>query len=276
MITKLTDEQKARFPEFIEKWTRIGLCTDPANRKKSEKAVLELYTLANLKAPRIEWESSPIAGIRKALSYGKDLGSAFFGGSLWAGYASWADYFNRVCNVSINRSFLDMVENCGYYWTLDEVAILTERPNKIMRNAAGRLHCVDGMAIQYPDDWGIWSLNGVVVNEEIVMTPADKLDPKLIFSEKNAQVRSEIVRKIGIERVVQKIKTKVLDKKQDYELLEFQKIEGMRIKPKYLKMKNQSVGIWHVEGVPPEVTTVNEALAWRNGLTEWSEPARLT
>ncbi len=31
----------------------------------------------------------------------------------------------------------------------------------------------------------------------------------------------------------------------------------------YLKMRCLSTGIWHVEGVPPETKTVEEALSWQ-------------
>ena len=42
-IASLTKEQKDRFPEFVKKWTDIGLCTDPANREESELAIKEIY-----------------------------------------------------------------------------------------------------------------------------------------------------------------------------------------------------------------------------------------
>jgi len=31
IITELTYAQKARFPEFVEKWIKIGLSTEPAD-----------------------------------------------------------------------------------------------------------------------------------------------------------------------------------------------------------------------------------------------------
>ena len=32
MIEELTEEQIARFHEFVDKWTKIGLSTEPMNR----------------------------------------------------------------------------------------------------------------------------------------------------------------------------------------------------------------------------------------------------
>jgi len=55
-IESLTVEQESRFPEFVEKWTHIGLSSDPADRPRAEKAVHETYARAGLAAPaRIVW-----------------------------------------------------------------------------------------------------------------------------------------------------------------------------------------------------------------------------
>ena len=44
------------------------------------------------------------------------------------------------------------------------------------------------VAIRWRDGYGEYYLNGVLVTEEIVMTPAEKLSAKLILTEKNAEV----------------------------------------------------------------------------------------
>ena len=84
------------------------------------------------------------------------------------------------------------------------------------------------------------------------------------MKEKNAEVRREIVRKIGIERVCQKLNAKVLDKSLNgiYELLNLDLGDG-RSRP-YLKMRNPSIKTYHLEGVPIEIDTVEKALNWRN------------
>jgi len=77
----------------------------------------------------------------------------------------------------------------------------------------------------------------------------------------NAEVRREFVRKVGMERLIEEFGGKLLDEEGDYELLAFQ-WEGDDMP--YLKMKNPSIGVYHVEGVPPEIKTVKEAIEWRN------------
>lgn len=51
-----------RFDEFVTSWTRIGLCTDPADRPRAEAAIREIYRYGGLKAPpKIEWCGSPMS-----------------------------------------------------------------------------------------------------------------------------------------------------------------------------------------------------------------------
>lgn len=60
-ITELTAEQQARFPEFVERWTNIGLCTEPADRKRAEAGIRLAYETVGLTAKKIVWCSSPLA-----------------------------------------------------------------------------------------------------------------------------------------------------------------------------------------------------------------------
>src|SRR5438477_432641 len=158
-ISQLTREEQARFPEFVEKWVAIGLSTEPADRPRSERAIARLYELAHLKPARVFWLPCPISGALSAVVYAALLkkvggsavdsavdsavrsavrsavdsavdsaGLSYFGGSLWPAWSAWADFFNTVCLIDIDRAYLDLVESCGYYWTLDGVCFASERP----------------------------------------------------------------------------------------------------------------------------------------------------
>jgi hypothetical protein len=59
-IEVMTDEQKSRFPEYIKRWTDIGLCTLPANRPMAEDAIRLMYSQSNLPVPKIVWCGSPL------------------------------------------------------------------------------------------------------------------------------------------------------------------------------------------------------------------------
>jgi len=88
------------------------------------------------------------------------------------------------------------------------------------------------------------------------------LEPKDILKTRNAEIRREIVRRVGIERICYSLNAQVIDKQGDYELLKLNLQDG-RYRP-YLKMLNPSVPeCWHIEGVHPACKTVQQALNYR-------------
>jgi len=206
-------------------------------------------------------------------------------GSVWdsvygqhdAPWLSLYGYYLEVCDLTVCQKLLPLMslaENCGWWIPYEDIAILQEKTQEVHLNDRG-LHREDGPAVLYPDGFSVYSLNGVRVSQEIVETPADKLDCQLVLKEKNAEIRREIVRKIGIERLLEDLNSKVLDTWNGYELLELDLKDGRR-RP-YLKMINPSIGTIHVEGVEPSIKTCQEALAWRTGQEgKYIEPRILT
>jgi hypothetical protein len=124
------------------------------------------------------------------------------------------------------------------------------------------LHSTDGPAVFFPNGKRAYFINSVEVSAELIETPAEKLDARLILTERNVNVRREIVRKIGIERICRDLNAICIDSEGDYELLLLDLLDGRR-RP-FLKMKNPSIGVYHIEGVAPHCQTVRQALAWRN------------
>ena len=146
-------------------------------------------------------------------------------------------------------------------WITTTEIIALARPGLQLR--FGQLHSDDGPAVSWPEgEQQYFFLNGVHVPRELVELTANEIDPRILLSERNAEVRREIVRKIGIERLCAGLNAQSVDRAGDYELLLLDLQDG-RIRP-YLKMKNPSIGVYHIEGVAPECRTVAEALAWRN------------
>jgi hypothetical protein len=74
-IEKLTDGQIARFPEFVDRWTRIGLCTDPADRPRAETAIRDMYRQGGIEPPKkIVWCGSPLSqGLTRAMILDRKL-----------------------------------------------------------------------------------------------------------------------------------------------------------------------------------------------------------
>src|SRR5690606_2643909 len=52
-IEKLTPEQEVRLPEFVEKWTKIGLSCEPLDLEAAKDAVCRAYAVAKLPPPKL-------------------------------------------------------------------------------------------------------------------------------------------------------------------------------------------------------------------------------
>lgn len=155
------------------------------------------------------------------------------------------------------------------------------------RRGRWTFHNDSGPAIVYADGSKEYLFHGMQTEEKYILTPSERMDPMWILEERNAQVRAFLVEKIGIERIVHSLKGRTIDSWLDtesaswknYQLLE---LADERLKngageyPKYLKMWNPSERIFHVEGIPGDISTVKEALAWQDGEEEYIEPEKLT
>ena len=134
-----------------------------------------------------------------------------------------------------------------------------------------RLHCESGPALSFRDGFEIYKLNDVTVPKELVMTPWNEIDVKKWMAEPNVEIRREVLRKVGNEKVMKDLGAILLDSKANiiggpYELYTLELGEG--IKTNALKMLNPSIGVYSIENVPPECTTVEQALAFRNDTAE--------
>ncbi len=289
-IDKLTPEQIARFPEWVDKWVKIGLSTEPADWEMAERGVRGCYKVAKLKQPKVILRiGSPFAvsfggplavlmlGNKKVWSQvrsqvrsqvGAQAGSAwtqYRGAQLWASWYSWVTFLRDICgwkDKSLDAFAFDemLALSCGWTWWHDDVCAISDRPKVLHRNAAGQLHSEIEEAIRYRDGWGFYCLNGVVVPDWLVKTPKQDIDPKRVSEIENVEVRREFVRKIGIERCIEALGWKPLDVVGDYTLGEVSVVGSPR---RYLKMLNPSVHVWHLEAVHPDCQSVQEALNWR-------------
>ena len=162
-------------------------------------------------------------------------------------------------------------QNAGWWWPYRGLDIITRRPVELHwdKNEAGsRLHRDGGPSATWRDGWALWHLHGVRVEKWLAETRAEEIDPTKIASISNADVRREFVRKVGIDRICYKLGATVVHAEGNYQLLRLLIAERPWT---YLKMLNPSIGTWHVEGVPNEMRTVQEALNFRNGL----EPSQI-
>lgn len=112
----------------------------------------------------------------------------------------------------------------------------------------------------YPNPDNKW--RGVFIPKWLAKKGMENAVSKDILKTRNTEIRREIIRIVGIERVCYDLGAKVIDRAGDYELVALDLQDG-RYRP-FLKMHNPSVPeIWHVEGVHPCIKTVQDAINYR-------------
>jgi hypothetical protein len=84
------------------------------------------------------------------------------------------------------------------------------RPSEIHKDDQGRLHNESGLAIKYPDNWGLYSINGVVVDEQIVLRP-ETITVEQIQNESNQEKRRIMIERHGADKYLQAINATIVD-----------------------------------------------------------------
>lgn len=300
-VVQLTPEQEAKLPSYMEKWLKIGEMCDPCDFERARDAATRACIAAGFTPPpqdRFYVQKGPISAAyctylldkcpdQDPMQQMPDKDSLdqsirdcmlehtrhMTYGSQDAPWLSFYDFVIQELDLEVCKplqSLLDLAQSCGWWASYDVAVILQDRHEALHLNARGDLHKDGDMAVYYRDNYGLYFLNGVWMPENVVMTPADDLDPKLIFEETNVEVRREIVRKIGPTNLFRKLGAQPLDTEDGpngYQLVEFKDI-GAGTPARALKMNNRSLeGVVHIEFVPNSCNTVMDALLFRNGFT---------
>ena len=294
-IEKLSKEQEEKLAQYRDKWIKIGLDCSPCDKEKAEKLMPAIYTSQGFDAPEtILWADTPLEAVElMKTKYDIDgekerINSNFCYGQHDASWLGYYDYCDEVLGLTEEcapiKPIMEFSRNVGWFLPYDKVICICDRPAEIHLKVGekqyhiegeqpseaiinGVMHHDGGPSIRWRNGESMWHLNGVKVDQEIAETPHHELDPAMLFKITNAEVRAQFVQKVGMERILEKNETRVVDTAKvnslTYELIMFKINEEIGERP-YLKMINPSVGIYHVEGVPPSVTTVAEALDSRN------------
>jgi len=296
-IEKLTDEQTSKFPHYVQKWTDIGLCTKPADRPRAERGIVAAYAVAKLKPPRIVWCESPLnmyltiqayksisadpkkikaaendpnyvnqymkANQRKLYAeVQKGMDNTVYG-QHDAGWMSFYDFFRTECGLVEQTDQLqglsEISQSAGWFVPFEHICFICERHSILRRNAEGQLHCEDGPAVQYPDGWSVYAINGILCDEQIIMRPETQ-NIKQINSDSNADRHAIRIERFGWTRYLKESKAKLIDERSN-------EVEGTLEALYSLKKTRRLVatcptGRVFTMGVPTSVKTCEQAQNW--------------
>jgi hypothetical protein len=125
----------------------------------------------------------------------------WLGGQFWVGGWYWGvafvSFFFDICKLKLSKDIMEralayrkVCESVNYIWPNSDFVMVCERPTKINRDAQGRLHSITEMAIEYPDGWGLYYINGVQFDYELWSAiSTGSLFPAAIFSITNMEQR---------------------------------------------------------------------------------------
>ena len=299
-IEKLTPKQIARFPEFRERWTKIGLCTDPADRPRAEAAIHESYRAAGLQPPRkIVWCGSPLSqGLTRAIildnnkqlmaSVGASVRDsvrasvqASVRDSVWdsvysqhdASWLAFYRYFKEVLQLDDQTRKLaglwELAQGAGWALPHANICWVSERHNVLVRDDRGRLSNLAGPACAYPDGWAIYAVHGVRVPADVIETAADKFTRERILEEPNAEIRRVLIERVGHERFLSLTEAKPI---HDDRCGKLYRINLPNDEPivliEVVNSTPEPEGYFkhYFLRVPPQIATAREAVAWTFGM----------
>jgi hypothetical protein len=149
-------------------------------------------------------------------------------GRWWLYWSAWSGFFRDVCGLELSgdlweraAAFEGTQQIAWAWWPHERFVVVCDRPSEIHREQVGepgwgshRLHCETGPAVAFRDGWAVWAINGVQVNERIVMRP-ETLTVNDFWAEPNTEVRRVIAERIGWDRFVDEAKLTLVHTEPD-------------------------------------------------------------
>lgn len=215
-IESLTPEQEAKFDYYVQKWIKVGLSCEPIDLEKCKHYARMAYEEADMKCPtEFIVANGPTHAIeilksRNAVEMG-DVFSGFIYGQHEASWLSFYDFVETELGIDCSaiHGLKGVAENCGWWYPAEDFVIFVKRHSEV-HLIDGVCHNDTGPAIAYEDGTRIWIINGVRVNEQIVMSP-ETLTVKQINAESNTEVRSIMIERFGWHRYILESKAKLID-----------------------------------------------------------------
>lgn len=267
-IESITEEQRAKMPEYVQKWIKVGCNTDRLDPVRTQKTIDNYRKLIDKKVdvplfildnPLECWAACSLL-LEHNVSFDnlhEELKGVFNGnpkkyeiptarlpwqsGSFFVSTFSFYDFMFEELGVDIETELYakykvwESTSELGCIYPLDDFTIVSQKPTEIHLSENNVLHKDGSAALVYAGmgDIKIYALNGVRVPEYIAVTPEEQLDLEYYTSIKNADVKAEFARKCGIERF--KGMGRLLDTYQNY------------TGEKYKKWHDSSYELWEME-----------------------------
>lgn len=162
--------------------------------------------------------------------------------------------------------FDEVARSAMWWWPFENLSVVSERPEMLRLDEAGRPHCPSGPAVAFRDGWRVWAWHGVQVRRKIIETP---VNPLSIDLERNAEVRRVLIERCGWEAYIEATGAEVIHTDEVGDLLE--KTVGRDITVRLARVVNgtpepDGSHKRHLIPVPLESQSCREGIAATYGL----------
>jgi len=192
------------------------------------------------------------------------------------GWVSFFDFFTQI-GVINHKGFNEFKEifSSGIYDTiqLNGFCIVSNMPSKIVRNNSGRLHNPTGPAVEFPDGYKQYYVNGRALPAWIwEKAEAGEITKEMFLKEQNSEIKGGIYEVLGQKRMMDLLGAKEIDKKQIVHANgDVETVALLKTREKFREIGNQpfawvkmvcpSTGTQYLQGVEPHHTNALEAIA---------------
>jgi hypothetical protein len=266
MLDKLSSKQESMLSVYCNKWIKIGFDTNPVDFDKSVNLIKKHYSDCGLDEPNnFHLVDSPLAAtnlLHSKYNVEKNsvLSNACFGNHD-ASWLSYYDYFINETSITLDNGIVNLIEiakTCGWWYPYQNVVVIQQRPS-LINFEDGVVQSTTGPAIQFLDGYSVYIIDGIRLNEQIVMRP-ETLTIHQIKSEADQDKRSIMIDRFGWPRFLEESNAKCIDKRDNY-------IENT--KEALFKSDNDNrlvvtcpTGRVFALGVPSSIKTCEDAQCW--------------
>ncbi len=197
----------------------------------------------------------------------------------WAGQdASWLAFYEFGEKIGVKyqktdhfHAYIDFAKSSGWGYFYPGIAIVSDRPELIIKDLENRLHCEDGPALKFRDGYSIYCWHGINVPENWILEK-DKLSPTEVLKTIDVEQRAAGCQIIGWAKMLDHLDHKIIDSDMDPEHGDLIKItlEGLPEPEWYLRFYCPRNGLM-MEGVSKrelKEPTVFAAQAWKSPLPD--------
>jgi len=182
----------------------------------------------------------------------------WLGGQFWVGGWYWGvafvNFFFDICKLELSKDIMEkalayrkVCESVNYIWPNSDFVMVCARPIHILKDGMSRLHSITGKAIEYPDGWGLYMINGIRFEEELWKKISNgSITPQEIFKIENMEQRRVAYERMDKIKMKSLPNFKVLDegtdeKKNTHKVISFT-VEGFKEPFKYYNCICPSTG----------------------------------